>query len=34
LTLSLAEVALAIENFNQPSVIDGYDFTRFIPLHD
>jgi len=34
LTLSLAEVAPAIENFGQPSVIDGYDFKRFIPLHD
>jgi hypothetical protein len=34
LSLSLAEVAPAIENFNQPSVIDGYDFKRFIPVHD
>jgi len=34
LTLSLAEVAPAIENFNQPSVIDGYDFKRFVPVHD
>jgi hypothetical protein len=33
LTLSLAEVAPAIENFNQPSVIDGYDFKRFVPVH-
>jgi hypothetical protein len=34
LTLSLAEVAPAIENFGQPGVIDGYDYSRFIPLHD
>jgi hypothetical protein len=34
LTLALAEVAPAIENYNQPSVIDGFDLTRFIPLHD
>ncbi len=29
LTLSLAEVAPAIEQFGQPSVIDGYDVKRF-----
>jgi hypothetical protein len=34
LSLSLAEIAPAIENFGQPSVIDGYDFSRFIALHD
>ena len=34
LTLSLAEVAPAVENFGQPSVVDGYDIARFIPVHD
>ena len=34
LTLALAEIAPAIENFGQPSVIDGFDFKRFIPIHD
>jgi hypothetical protein len=34
LVLSLAEVAPAVENFGQPSVIDGYDVARFIPVHD
>ena len=34
LTLSLAEIAPAVENFGQPGVVDGYDFSRFIPLHD
>ena len=34
LTLSLAEVAPAIENFGQPSVVDGYDWSRFIANHD
>ena len=34
LTMSLAEIAPAVENFGQPSVIDGYDFSRFIPVHD
>jgi hypothetical protein len=29
LTLSLAEVAPAVELFGQPSVIDGYDIKRF-----
>ena len=29
LTLSLAEVAPAVELFGQPSVIDGYDINRF-----
>ncbi len=30
LTLSLAEVAPAVEQFGQPSVVDGYDIKRFI----
>lgn len=34
LTLSLAEVAPAVENFGQPGVVDGYDFSRFIPIND
>jgi hypothetical protein len=34
LVLSFAEVAPAVENFGQPSVIDGYDVARFIPVHD
>lgn len=34
LTLSLAEVAPAVENFGQPSVVEGYDIARFIPVHD
>jgi hypothetical protein len=34
LSLSLAEVAPAVENFGQPSVVDGYDISRFIPVHD
>jgi len=34
LTLSLAEVAPAVENFGQPSVIDGYDVARFMPVHE
>ncbi len=34
LTLSLAEIAPAVENFGQPSVVDGYDVARFIPVHD
>ena len=34
LALALAEVAPAVENFGQPSVVDGYDIARFIPVHD
>ena len=34
LTLSLAEVAPAVELFKQPSVKDGYDAARFVPTHD
>lgn len=32
MTLSLAEIAPAVENFHQPSVVDGYDVKRFIPV--
>lgn len=32
LTLSLAEVAPAVENFGQASVIDGYDVSRFVSM--
>lgn len=31
LTLSLAEVAPAVELFGQPSVLDSYDIKRFTP---
>ncbi|MDA0821811.1 MAG: hypothetical protein O3C28_05230 [Proteobacteria bacterium] len=31
LTLSLAEVAPAVELFGQPGVVDGYDVRRFQP---
>jgi hypothetical protein len=31
MTLALAEIAPAIENFGQPGVIDGFAFERFIP---
>lgn len=34
LTLSLAEIAPAVENFGQPSVVNGYNIARFIPVHD
>ncbi len=34
LTLSLAEVAPAVENYGQPSVVDGYDVTRFVENHE
>ena len=30
LTLSLAEVAPAVEQFGQPSVVDGYDVKRIV----
>ena len=33
LTLSLAEVAPAVEQFGQPSVVDGYDIKRFVATH-
>jgi hypothetical protein len=34
LSMSLAEIAPAVENFGQPSVVDGYDYSRFVPVHD
>ena len=34
LTLSLAEVATAVEFFKQPSVVDGYDSARLEFCHD
>ena len=34
MTLSLAEIAPAVENLDQPGVLDGYEFSRFIPVHD
>ena len=34
MTLSLAEVAPAVELFGQPSVVDGYDIARFTAHHD
>ena len=34
LALALAEIAPAIENFGQPSVVDGYNVARFIQLHE
>lgn len=34
LALALAEVAPAVENFGQPRVIDGYDVSRFVALHE
>ena len=33
LTLSLAEVAPAVEQFGQPSVVDGHDIKRFVATH-
>lgn len=33
LTLSLAEVAPAVEQFGQPNVIDGYDIKRIATQH-
>ena len=34
LTLSLAEIAPAVELFGQPEVIDGFESSRFIPGHE
>ncbi len=34
LTLSLAEVAPAVEQFGQPSVVDGYDVKRIVTQHN
>lgn len=34
MTLSLAEIAPAVENYGQASVIDGYDVARFVAVHE
>jgi hypothetical protein len=34
LSLSLAEVAPAVEQFGQPSVVDGYDVKRVVVQHN
>lgn len=34
LMLSLAEVAPAVEQFGQPSVVDGYDVKRIVVQHN
>ena len=34
IALSLAEIAPAVENYGQPSVIDGYDVARFVAVHE
>ncbi len=34
LTLSLAEIAPAVELFGQPEVVDGFESTRFVPRHE
>lgn len=34
LLLSLAEIAPAVESYNQPSVINGYDPARFVAKED
>ena|SRR5579859_1367220 len=34
LSMSLAEITPAMENYGQPDVVDGYEFSRFAPLHD
>jgi hypothetical protein len=34
LSLALAEVAPAVENFGQPSVVEGYDVARFVQFHE
>lgn len=34
LMLSLAEVAPAVEQFGQPSVVDGYDVKRVVMQHN
>ena len=34
LTLSLAQVAPAVENYGQPRVADGYDVARFFQNHE
>jgi hypothetical protein len=32
MTLSLAEVAVAVELFKQPTVVDGFDSRRLVPM--
>ena len=34
LTYALAEIAPAVENFDQANVISGYDVARFIAVHE
>ena len=34
IALSVAEIAPAVENYGQPSVIDGYDVARFVAVHE
>jgi hypothetical protein len=34
LTLALAEVAPAVEQFGQPSVVEGYDIRRVVVQHN
>lgn len=34
MSLSLMEVANAVEMFHNPAVIDGFDVKRFIPVED
>lgn len=34
MALSIAEIAPAVENYGQPSVIDGYDVARFVAVHE
>ena len=34
MTLSLAEIAPAVELFGQPGVVDGFESTRFVPRHE
>ena len=34
MALSVAEIAPAVENYGQPSVIEGYDVARFVAVHE
>lgn len=34
MALALAEIAPAVENYGQASVIDGYDVARFVAVHE
>jgi hypothetical protein len=34
LALALAEIAPAVENYGQPSVVEGYDVARFVQFHE